>query len=461
MTDAAGAGSALSPARRPATRLKGFFGSGASADGDGPDLGRTILLGFTIIAICIGGFSLWAGLAPLRGAVMAPGSVVVDGKRKTIQHLEGGIVRAIDVRDGEHVKADQVLMRLDATQASAALQQVTARYDAAAALAARLTAEEDGSAAIQFPPDLLAQRDNPDVAKLMAAQLAIFQSRLNEMNSQIQILQQRDGQAEEMIRGLQGQIAAQREQMTLIAEEIKDKTYLLQKGLIPKPEVLQLQRQAAQIQGSMDQNQTDIARAKQSIGETQLRISELRINRVNEASKEHDSALKDLFDNTERMRAARDVLNRTVVRAPLDGTIMELAVHTIGGVVTPGQTLMEIVPSSDELEVEAEIPVKDVEHVHPGQAAQVSLVGYSMRNTPSLDGTVSWISADRVDDQKSGASYYNARIDVDRKQLKSLPQIELYPGMPVEAMILGGKRTALDYLLGPINRTFSHAMREN
>lgn len=461
MTDAVESGRALVPSGRTVSGLSRFFGLRAGANGEGPDLGRTILLGFTIIAICIGGFSLWAGMAPLRGAVMAPGAVIVDGKRKSIQHLEGGIVSAIDVRDGERVKANQVLMRLDPTQASAALQQVTARYDAAAALAARLTAEELGRSQVTFPPDLLAQRNNPDVAKLIAGQVAIFKARLNELNSQTEILEQRDGQAKEMIRGLQGQIAAQREQLKLIAEEIKDKTYLLRKGLIPKPQLLRLQRQAAQIRGSMDENITSIARAKQSIGETQLRIAELRTNRVNEASKEHGTALKELFDNAERMRAARDVLNRTVVRAPIDGTVMELAVHTIGGVVTPGQTLMEIVPSADTLEVEAKVPVKDVEHVRAGQPAQVRLIGYDMRDTPSLNGTVSWVSADRIDDQKSGVSYYNARIDVDRKQLKSLPQIELYPGMPVEAMVLGGKRTVLDYLLGPINNTFAHAMREN
>lgn len=431
------------------------------ADSEGPDLHRTIILGFAIIALFIGGFGAWAALAPLRGAVIAPGAVTIDGKRKTIQHLEGGIVREIDVRDGEKVKADQVLLRLDDTQASANLQQVTARYDAAAALVARLTAEELGQTEIAFPPSLLGRRDDPAVAKLMQGQETIFKARLNELNSETQILEQRDGQADEEIRGLEAQIASERQQLSLIAEEIKDKTYLLQKGLIPKPEVLQLQRNAAQIEGQMNQNVTEIARAKQSIGETRLRISKLRTNRVNEASKEHGEALKDLLDNTEKMRAARDVLERTVLRAPLDGTVMELAVHTIGGVVAPGATLMEIVPSDDRLEIEAKVPVKDIEHVRAGSEAEVRLINYSQRDTPTLDGTVSWVSADRVDDQKSGSSYYTARVEVDAKQLAALPQVKLYPGMPVEAMILGSKRTALDYLLGPVNRTFARGMREN
>ncbi len=432
-----------------------------AADRDGPGLGRTILLGCAIVAVFVGGFGVWAAVAPLRGAAMAQGSVIVDGKRKTIQHLEGGIVREILVHDGDKVAANQVLMRLEDTQASATLQQVTQRYNAAAALVARLTAEEQGQSEITFPPELLAQRNDPDVAKLIDGQTSIFTARLNEMKSQTQILEQRDAQAAEEIRGLQAQIAAERQQIQLIAEEIKDKSYLLEKGLIPKPEVLQLQRQQAQIEGTMNQNATSIARANQSIGETQLRISELHTDRVNEASKEHGDALKDLFDFAEKMRAARDVLDRTLVKAPLDGTVMELAAHTVGGVVAPGATLMEIVPSGDELTIEAKVDVKDIEHVHAGLPAQIRLIAYSQRDTPMVDGRVSWVSADRVDDAKAGTSYYLARIEADRAQLAALHQVELYPGMPVETMILGNERTALDYLLGPVNRTFARAMREN
>ncbi|HKT16662.1 MAG TPA: biotin/lipoyl-binding protein, partial [Stellaceae bacterium] len=251
-TDSRAGLSAASAARARIARA--FAGE---AESDGPDLRRTIILGFAIIAVFVGGFGAWAALAPLRGAVIAPGLVTVDGKRKTIQHLEGGIVREIDVRDGEKVTADQVLLRLDDTQASATLQQVTSRYDAAAALVARLTAEELGQPDIAFPPALAARKDDPAVAKLMQGQETIFKARLNELNSETQILGQRDGQAAEEIRGLEAQIASERQQLSLIAEEIKDKTYLLQKGLIPKPEVLQLQRNAAQIEGQMNQNVTE------------------------------------------------------------------------------------------------------------------------------------------------------------------------------------------------------------
>jgi HlyD family secretion protein/epimerase transport system membrane fusion protein len=414
-----------------------------------------------MIAVCIGGFSLWAGWAPLRGAAIASGTVVVDSKRKTIQHFEGGIVRDILVRDGDTVQTSQVLMQLEDTQASSTLQQVTARYDAAAALVARLTAEELGQPTIEFPADLLAQRNDSDVARLIDGQSSIFKARLDELNSQTQILGQRNAQAAEEIRGLEAQIKAQREQLRLIGEEITNKSALLERGLMTKPQVLMLQRQQAEIDGSMNQNAASIARAKQVMAETQLRISDLRTNRINEASKDHGEALKDLFDFAEKRRAARDVLDRTVVRAPLAGTVMGLAVHTVGGVVSPGSTLMEIVPSADQLTVEAKVDVKDIDHVRAGLPAQVRLTNYSQRDTPTVDGQVNWVSADRVDDAKLGVAYYSARIDIDRAQLRTLDNVKLYPGMPVEVMILGNERTVFDYLLGPINRTFARAMREN
>jgi HlyD family type I secretion membrane fusion protein len=429
-------------------------------DHDGPGLTRTILLGFAIIAFCIGGFSLWAALAPLRGAAVASGSVVVDSKRKSIQHLEGGIVREILVHDGDTVKANQVLIRLDPTQAYAMLQQVTGRYNAAAALVARLTAEETGQSEITFPAALLAQRDDPEVAKLIDGQTGIFKARLDELNSQTQILEQRRAQSEEEIRGLEAQIKSQRDQLRYIEEEIANKSALLDKGLATKPQVLQLQREQAEIDGTMNQNIAAIARANQNIQETQMRVSELRTNRINEASKDHGEALKELFEFAEKVRAAQDVVARTEVRSPIDGTVMGMTVHTVGGVVAPGSTVMEIVPSADQLTVEAKIPVKDIESVHAGLPAQVRLVAYDQRTTPTIDGRVSWISADRVDDDKAGLSYYTTRIDVDRAQLAALNNVRLYPGMPVEVMILGTERTVADYLLAPITRTFARAMRE-
>lgn len=191
-----------------------------------------------------------------------------------------------------------------------------------------------------------------------------------------------------------------------------------------------------------------------------MRISELRTNRINESSKDHGEALKDLFDFAERVRSAQDVLARTEIRSPSDGTVMAMTVHTVGGVVSPGSTVMEIVPSADQLTIEAKVAVKDIESVHAGLPAQVRLTAYDQRSTPTVDARVSWVSADRVDDDKTGLSYYTTRVEIDHAQLAALDFVHLYPGMPVEVMILGTERTVADYLLAPITRTFARAMRE-
>ncbi len=419
-----------------------------------------ILCGLAIVALFFLGFGGWSMLAPLYSAAVAQGSVIVDTKRKTIQHLEGGIVREILVRDGERVKAGQVLVQLDDTQARATLQMVKSRYSNALALVSRLTAEELDHAEIEFPERLLAQRDNPEVAKLLAGQSNIFKAKKDELESQIAVLRQRDAQATEEIGGLEGQIKAQREQLRLLSVEIKDVSFLLDKGLVQKPRLLSLQRQQAELEGGVSQNVAAIARTRQSMGENRMRISELHTNRLNDAAKEHGEALKELLEFTDRMRAAEDVLDRTLITAPIDGVVMNLGVHTVGGVLRPGDPLMDIVPSKDRLVIEAKVDPKDIHDVRPGLPAQVRLTAFSQRTTPTIDGQVRWVSADRVDDERQHASYYATRIMVDERQLANLEDVELYPGMIVDVMITTGTRTAFDYFVSPVNRAFARAMRE-
>lgn len=420
-----------------------------------------IRLGLALIILFFGGFGGWAALAPLGSAVIAPGSVTVDTNRKTIQHLEGGIVREILVKDGDRVKAGQVLVKLDDTQARAMLQMVTSRYNSALALVARLTAEELDRPEVEFPAALLAARADPDVAKLIDGQTSIFAAKRNDLDGQVSVLRQRDGQLGDEIDGLKGQIKAERTQLALLGEEIGSVQGLLAKGLAQKPRLLQLQREEADIDGQVSQNMAAIARARQSIGETQLRISELRTSRIDDAAKEHAEALKDLFEYTDRVRSARDVLARTAVTAPEDGTVFNLAVHTSGGVVKPGDVLMDLVPSADRLVIEAHVELKDIGKVHPGLPAQVRLSAYNQRTTPTIEGSVTWVSADRIDNEKSPAAYYASRVEIDQKQLAGLQGVRLYPGMPVEVIVETGARTALDYLLAPVDRTFARAMREN
>jgi HlyD family type I secretion membrane fusion protein len=369
-------------------------------------------------------------------------------------------VREILVQDGDHVAANQVLLRLDDTQARTNLQLVAGRYNAALAQAARLKAEALGRKEITFPDELLAQRDQADVAQLIETETTIFQARLSELGNQTKILDQRDAQILEEVKGVEGQIAAQSRQLSLIGSEITDVSELLAKGLAPRPRLSQLQRNAAELDGQRSQNAAAIAKARQNMGDTQLQITELTVTRVNDAVAALGDTQNDIFDLGQQIQAARDVLDRMVIRAPQDGVIVNLAVHTVGGVINQGASLMEIVPSLDKLVVEAHVEVTDIDKVRPDLPAQIRLLAFSQRTTPSLDGRVVLVSADRIDDEKTKSAYYTARVDVDQEKLAALPDIRLYPGMPVDVMIATGKRTMLQYLLAPIESSFSHAMRE-
>jgi len=419
-----------------------------------------ILAGCAIILCFFFGLGGWAAYAPLSSASAASGKVIVDSKRKVIQHLEGGIVREILVHDNDTVKAGQVLLRMDDTQAKTRLQLITGRYYSDLALIARLQAEEAGRADIDFPPELLAKKDDPDIAKRIQEQKTLFQARADELASQTKLLTQRDAELNEEVKGHEGQIAAAGKQSTLIAAEIKVVNDLLASGLALKPRLLLLERQAAEIEGQTSANQAMIARARQTMGDTKLRIAELHTERSNEVVKQLADVQKELYDLSEQRRAAQDMLDREEVRSPDDGIVVSLAVNTPGGVIGPGQPLLEIVPSLDRLVIDAHLEVNDIEKVKPGAKAEVRLLAYSSRTTPTLDARVAWISADRIDTDKLQPPYYDARVEIDEAQLAALPDVKLYPGMPVQVMMVSGNQTMLSYLMAPITQAFSQAFRE-
>jgi HlyD family type I secretion membrane fusion protein len=451
----------MSVALHPGSALVPHDGRRAPPSQIGPRGFRgPIAAGLIILAVFVGGFGTWATLAPLSTAAVAPGMVVVDTKRKVIQHLEPGIVREILVRDDDRVTAGQVLIRLDNAQVAAKVQALVARYNGALALAARLRAEELGRAEIEFPPELLAEARDPDVAKLVDSEIGIFKAKLAEYQSQAKVLAQRDAQIGEEIKGLQGQIAAQDSQLGLIAEEIKVVREMLERGLAQRPRLLLLMRQAAELEGQRSQNVAAIARARQTIGDTELRISELHTSRIDDAVEQYGDNQKELFDLAEQLRAAKDVLDRIEIRSPMDGIVVNRSVHTPGGVINAGEPLMEIVPSIDRLVVESHVEVNDIGKVGPGLPAQIRFTAYSQRTTPTIDGRVLWVSADRLEDPKTKQPYYLARIEMDEAQLAKLDNVRLYAGMPADTMIVTAQRTALDYLLTPIERTFSRGMRE-
>jgi HlyD family type I secretion membrane fusion protein len=417
------------------------------------------LLGCGVIAFCVVGLTAWGGAAPLAGAAVATGQVVVESYRKTIQHLEGGIVREIAVEEGDTVRAGQLLFRLDDTKARTSLDALQGRYFAARAQEARLIAERDEAQEIAFPGELL-EATHPAAPEAMTGQRKIFVARRTWVAGQIAILRQQVSQLREEIAALQQQVESETRQASLIGEEMQGVEALVNKGLERRPRLLALQRTAEEIGARRSDHLGQIARAQQKIGEAELQITDLQNKRVDEVMRDLRSTQEDLFDLQEKLLAARDVLDRTVVRAPRDGVIVNRRVHTIGGVVSPGDPVVEIVPQAEDLIIEARVRMDDIDEVRPGLPVQVRLTAYKQRWTPTVEGTVRTVSADRLQDQRSGDGFFVARISLDPVSLAKLPNVQLYPGMPADVFIVTESRTALDYMLSPITASLSRAFRE-
>ena len=453
------------PGRAPvraatAALTEAFGGDSSQPAAEGPNIRGPVTLGLAVVFLFFGVFGAWAALAPLQSAAIAPGVVSVDSSRKTVQHLEGGIVGEILVREGDEVEAGQVLIKLDEVQASATRELLRGRLITATSLQARLEAERRGKDGIDFPDWLAAETEDATAREVMAAQYSIFEARRESLRGQVAILEQRISQFDEEIGGLEGQIAAEDRQIRLIAEEVRDLQTLVEKGLARRPRLLELERQAAEIQGSRHQNQARLARVRQQIGEAKLRISELRTQRDNEIVEELREVQSELLDLTERMRAASDVLARTEIRAPISGTVVGLQVHTAGGVIAPRERLMDIVPSEDSLIVEARVNPVDIDVVRQGLLARVMFSAFSQRNQLPIDGIVNSVSADSLLDDRSGESYYLARVALTGDVRAVLEDAELTPGMQADVIIVTGERTALQYLMKPLVQSFNRALRE-
>lgn len=405
-------------------------------------------------------FGGWAALAPLKSAAIAPGVVAVESNRKTIKHLEGGIVAEIGVRDGDVVKAGQTLVRLDDTQARVTLKRLKGRMIAARALVARLVAERDGNERVVFPGSLTADGGAKENEDTLAGQLKIFSARNDAVVAQENILKQQSAQLNEEIAGLKGLIAAENTQIMLIRSEITDLQSLVTKGLAKRPRLLALQRQQAEIQGARSRNVASVARAKQQITETRLRVSELKTQKLNQVVEELHATQTELFDLEERIRSAEDVLARTQIEAPLDGTIVGLQIHTPGGVIGPGESLMDLVPSGAGMIIESQVDPNDIDVVHAGLPAQVRLTAFNQRNLSPINGKVLTVSADRLTDERTGMPYFLARV-VLAEDLSEHLTVALYPGMQAEVMIVTGERTVLDYIFRPLARSLGRAFRED
>lgn len=432
-----------------------------------PRIHAPLVAGAAVMAIFVVGFGLWSSFAPLQSAAVASGVVAVESYRKTVQHLEGGIIEQILVKDGDYVTEGQPLMRLDDTRARTAYAAVEGQLWDATAREARLMAERDGKDAITFPAQLLDRADKDATAsQIIAGQQTIFAARRTLLESKIAAIRQRIQESKEEIKGLGAQDAAAQTRLNLIAVEISDSRKLLASGLDRKSHLLQLQRDQAEIQGNRGQLSAQIARAQQTIAEAEVDILTLQHDSAAEVAQQLRETEEKVHELREQLQAAADVLSRIEVRAPEAGVVTDLRVHTPGGVVKPGDPLLDLVPKADRMIVKARVRPEDSDSVRVGLPALVRLLPYKQRRTPPVEGKVVYLSADRlIDDrpeagQPIGQPYYLAKIEIDEAALKKLPEVQLVPGMPAEAMIETGKTTVALYALGPILDSFDRAFRE-
>ena len=419
-----------------------------------------IMTGMLTIAIAFGGFGTWAALASLDSAAIAPGVVVVESDRKSIQHLEGGLVREILVRDGDVVERDDLLVRLENTQAKAVYDIVRGELDAARAEVARLIAERDGQEEIAFPDELLARAHVPKIGEALQGQRHLFTARRVSMLGQVAILEQSIAQFRDEIEGLKSEQAAREKQLEILKDELRGLRKLLKQGSVPRNEVLAYERRIAELGGERGRFMANVSRAEQGIGEAKLRISQLEKSTREEVVEKLREIQGRNFGLEERLVAAEDVLGRTEIRAPAAGVVMGMQMHTTGGVVSPGQEILQVVPVGDRLVIEARVNPIDIDDVAVGQQATVRLTAFKLRSTPIVIGTLVNVSADRLVDEHSGTPYYLARIEVSKEELQTLGNLALQPGMPVEALIKTGARTALGYMLSPLTDSMARAFRE-
>lgn len=423
-------------------------------------LGRLLAVIALVVGVFFVGFGGWAAFVPMESAAIAPGTIIVESNRKTIQHLEGGIVAEIRVNDGDRVQTGDVLLVMRDARSQSERELLRGRLAAALAQRSRLKAERDGQQSMTLDPQIEALL--PDAAAratLVEGERTVFRERANFLASQTALNRQSVRDLEQQIAGLRDEIAAADRQLKLIAEEETGLASLVEKGLARRPALLQLQRESANLSGIRAGHVSDIARARQQIGEAELTLVDLRTRLLNEVVAELRDTEAEIADLSERLFAADDVIRRTEVVAPVDGIVVNKRVFTTGGVVAPGAPVLDIVPVTDSLTVEARVQPNDIDVVHAGLRARVRISVFRIAENPILTGTVQTVSADALIDEQTGASFYLARIQLG--DLSGLPKdAVLQPGMPAEVMIVTGERTALDYLVEPIRITLNRALRE-
>lgn len=419
---------------------------------------RVRLIGYLIVFVTFGLFGTWAALAPLDSAALAPGVVTVQSFRKTIQHLEGGIVKELLARDGDLVKAGDPLIILDDTQIRADYEVTRSQLIAAQAMEARLRAERDDLAAIDF--SRMVEQNSQRALEAREGENQVFQARRNSRLGEVSVLEKRIGQLHEQINGLKGMIATKSSLENSYSKEIGELRELLSEGFVDKQRLLEQERNLDKIRAEMADHRSEIIKTRLQINETELQILQLNKDFNAEVVGELAKVQTLAFDLYEKMSALEARLSRVVIRAPEDGMILGMTVHTIGGVISPATPLLDIVPSISDLIIEAQVSPIDIDRVAVGKPADIRFSNFNSAITPIIEGEVIQVSADRLVDEKTGTPYYLARVGLTEEGLRRLGGLRLQPGMPAEVYINTGKRTMLQYLAQPATDAIARSLIE-
>ncbi|KAF0136901.1 MAG: HlyD family secretion protein [Xanthobacteraceae bacterium] len=421
---------------------------------------RLVVMGLGIIVLFVGGLGGWAATVPLAGAVLASGQVVVDTNVRTVQHPTGGVIGEIRVRETSRVVEGDLLIRLDDTVTRANLQVLVKQLIELSARQARLEAERDGLPEMTVPEDLRERMSSVDVARSWSGETTLFTARRAAREGQRRQLRERIDQIRGEITGLSAQEAARRRQVELIDRELTDIRDLYRRSLVPRTRLVELEREAARLAGDIGQFMAERARAEGRITENELQIIQIDQDLRREVSTELREVQARIGEFVERRVAAEDALKRIDIRAPISGSVHQLAHHTIGGVIPAGQAIMQIVPGDDLLVVEVRLAPQDIDKVAVGQQAAIRFPSFPQGTTPELAGSVTRISADVVRDPQTGTVFFTARLAVREGELARLGDNRIVPGMPAEVFVQTGERTALAYLTKPIRDQINRAFRE-
>ena len=419
-----------------------------------------LIIGLSVVVLLAGGLGGWASTAEISGALIAPGSIVVESSVKKVQHPTGGVVGEVRAHDGDLVKAGDVVVRLDDTVTKANLAIVTKNLDGLLARAARLQAEQQGLDKVVFPAALLDRGNDPDVRNVMASEAKLFEVRTTGRSGQTAQLRERITQLKEEISGLLAQQQAKDQEIALVAKELVGVRGLYEQHLVQISRLSTLERDSARLTGERAQYLASIAQAKGKITETELQIIQVDKDMVSDVSKDLREANDKIGEYVERKVTAEDQLRRVDIRAPQDGMVEQSTVHTVGGVITAGDAIMMIVPQADDLQVEAKVNPQDIDKLQVGEKTLLRLSAFNQRTTPELTGAVIRVSPDVTTDQRTGQSYYTIRVSMPPAEIARLGEVKLIPGMPVEAFVQTGDRTMLAYLIKPLHDQLMRAFRE-